>query len=141
LDGTLDHAPVIGDRSLIERMTANLLENAIRHNIQSGTVTIATRRTIDRTQLSIKNSGPVIKPADVQRLLQPFQRLAPARTQHTDGHGLGLAIANAIANAHHATLTVTALPEGGLDVTVAFHAPAVTPNRDASTGAVPSTCF
>jgi len=118
---SLAHALVTGDRSLIERMTANLLENAIRHNTPNGSITVATSRTGDHAQLSIKNSGPVIKPDDVQRLLRPFQRHGAERTQQTDGQGLGLAIVKAVADAHHATLAVTPLPEGGLDVSVTFH--------------------
>ncbi len=101
-------------------MTANLLENAIRHNNSGGTITIATSRTNDHAQLSIRNSGPLIKPDDVHRLLRPFQRAGIERTQQTDGQGLGLAIVKAITDAHHATLTLTAPTEGGLDVTVMF---------------------
>ena len=118
---SLDHAPVIGDRSLIERLTDNLLENAIHHNAPNGTIAIATSHLNDRTRLSIENSGPLIKPDDVQRLLLPFQRLGIERTQYTHGQGLGLAIVKAIADSHHAILTVAALTEGGLDVTVTFH--------------------
>ena len=56
----------------------------------------------------------------MDRLFQPFQRLGSDRTQHTGGHGLGLAIVRAIAGAHSAILTATARPEGGLDIEVSF---------------------
>ncbi len=70
--------------------------------------------------LSVVNSGPVIAPAEVERLLQPFQRLSPDRTSRGDGLGLGLSIVKALAEAHGATLNVRTRPEGGLDVEVSF---------------------
>jgi signal transduction histidine kinase len=53
-------------------------------------------------------------------LIRPFQRLGIARTQRSEGQGLGLAIVKAVADAHRATLAVTARTDGGLDVTVTF---------------------
>ena len=71
--------------------------------------------------LRVSNSGPVIPPAEVDRLFQPFQRLGDERVRRRDGgHGLGLAIVRAIAVAHGAELTARARPEGGLDITVGF---------------------
>ncbi len=90
------------------------------------------------------NTGPVISPTEVSRLLQPFQRLSAARGHYRDGHGLGLSIVAAIANAHGATLNARARTEGGLDIQVSFP-PATaprplrldrqTPDRDASQAA------
>ena len=70
------------------------------------------------------NTGPVIPPAEVDRLFQPFQRLDPRRANYKDGHGLGLSIVRAIATAHDATITAHPLPEGGLSVSVSFPQPA-----------------
>jgi signal transduction histidine kinase len=109
-----------GDRALIERMIANLLDNAIRHNIPNGNVDISTDRANNRPRLAISNSGPIINPPDLQRLFQPFQRLGVARTHTTDGYGLGLTIVKAIADTHGATLTVTARQDGGIDATAEF---------------------
>ena len=66
------------------------------------------------------NSGPVIPANEVQRLFQPFQRLNGTRTQHNNGHGLGLSIVQAIATAHDATITTHAQPDGGLAIEVSF---------------------
>ncbi|MGR6918842.1 sensor histidine kinase [[Actinomadura] parvosata] len=70
--------------------------------------------------LTVTNAGPAIPGDQIQRLLQPFQRLAPDRHGRRDGYGLGLAIVDTVAQAHHATLTTSARPEGGLSITVRF---------------------
>ena len=56
----------------------------------------------------------------IERLFQPFQKRAPDRHSRRDGYGLGLAIVNAVARAHHATLHTSARPDGGLVITVRF---------------------
>jgi len=106
----LGPAPLHGDPDLIERLAANLIDNAVQHNIPAGTIDIATRLEDGRVILSVANTGPVIPPADIDRLFQPFQRAA-GRTGDGDGHGLGLSIVAAIAAAHGAALTTSARPK------------------------------
>ena len=72
--------------------------------------------------LTVANTGPVVPPEELDRLLQPFQRLSADRTSHRDGLGLGLSIVAAIARAHDAALAVRARPEGGLEIDVQFPA-------------------
>jgi signal transduction histidine kinase len=119
-------APAVtaGDPRLIESLIANLIDNAIRHNHPDGYVEVTTQTAGTRATLTITNSGPVIHDNQIERLFQPFQRLAPDRHRRGDGYGLGLAIVNAVALAHHATLTAGARPEGGLAITVGFAHPA-----------------
>jgi signal transduction histidine kinase len=62
----------------------------------------------------------VISPGEVDRLFQPFQRLGRERIGSVGGHGLGLAIVRASADAHGAILVAVARPEGGLDIEVSF---------------------
>ena len=117
-------AVTAGDPRLIESLIANLIDNAIRHNHPDGHVEIITRTSGTQVTLTVTNSGPVIPDDQIQRLFQPFQRLAPDRNGRRDGYGLGLAIVNAVTQAHHATLTAGARPEGGLSITVRFaHTP------------------
>ncbi|WP_445528078.1 sensor histidine kinase [Streptomyces cyslabdanicus] len=118
-------APAVtaGDPRLVESLVANLIDNALRHNHPDGHVEITTQTSGARATLTISNSGPVIPGDQIQRLFHPFQRLAPERGSRRDGYGLGLAIVHAVARAHHATLTTTAPPEGGLAVTVRFAHP------------------
>jgi len=119
---TLAAAPAAGDPSLIESLVANLVDNAVRHNVAGGRVEISTTMTIGRASISVGNTGAVVPPDEVERLFQPFQQLGTERIRHTDGHGLGLAIVHAIASAHGATLAARARPEGGLDIEVSFPA-------------------
>jgi signal transduction histidine kinase len=116
----LDPAPTVGDPRLLERLIANLLDNAIHHNVPDGHVEITTGSGDQRAFLTLANSGPMIPPEEVPRLLQPFQRLYGTRTDHAGGNGLGLAIVDAIAAAHRATLSTQARPGGGLTVEVTF---------------------
>ena len=118
----LTPAVTAGDPRLIESLIANLIDNAIRHNHPDGHVEITTQTSGTQVTLTVTNSGPVIPGNQIQRLLQPFQRLAPDRNGRRDGYGLGLglAIVNAVTQAHHATLTTSARPEGGLSITVRF---------------------
>ncbi|MFC7383172.1 sensor histidine kinase [Sphaerisporangium rhizosphaerae] len=120
LSERLAPAVTAGDPGLIESLVANLVDNAIRHNHAGGYVEVATGTSGTQVALTVANTGPVIPVDQVERLFRPFQRLTPERHGHHDGHGLGLAIVNAVAHAHHATLTTSAPPEGGLSITVRF---------------------
>jgi signal transduction histidine kinase len=133
---TLAPAPAVGDPRLLERLIANLLDNAIRHNIPDGHVEITTGTGHEHAFLAVANSGPTIPPEELPRLLQPFQRLHGTRTNHTSGNGLGLAIVDAIAAAHGATLAVNPQPAGGLLAEVRFPSADVTPNGQAMQPAV-----
>jgi signal transduction histidine kinase len=119
LNVELDPALVEGDPQLLERLVANLLDNAITHNTAGGRVDLATSTAVGAV-LSVGNSGPVIPAHELDRLQRPFQRLRPERTTQGDGHGLGLSIVHAIARAHEATVSIRAQPDGGLDVKVSF---------------------
>ncbi len=122
IDAHLIDACAAGDPRLIECLVANLIDNAVQHNISSGWVEVVTLAENETAVLTVRNSGPVVPETEVNRLFQPFQRLQDGRIRRGDRHGLGLAIVQAIVNAHGARLTTRALPEGGLDVTVAFNA-------------------
>ncbi|MEV3981649.1 HAMP domain-containing sensor histidine kinase [Nonomuraea sp. NPDC049758] len=116
----LTPAVTAGDPGLIGSLVANLVDNAIRHNHPDGHVEVTTQTSGTQVTLTVTNSGPVVPANDLQRLCRPFQKLAPDRHGRGDGHGLGLAIVDAVTRAHHATLTADARPEGGLSVTVRF---------------------
>jgi signal transduction histidine kinase len=109
-----------GDPALLERLAANLVSNAIRHNIVGGRIEVATRTNARRAHLTVANTGPFVPAAVLQRLFQPFQRFNPNPRASSEGVGLGLAIVQAIADAHDATITANARTGGGLGIDVAF---------------------
>jgi signal transduction histidine kinase len=122
LDASFGHAVMRGDPDLAERMAANLIDNAIRYNIPGGSVQVRTETGWDHAVLTIANTGPPIRPDQAGQLFEPFQRLIDDRASHPDGHGLGLSIVRAIADAHHARLEVCPRPSGGLTITAHFPA-------------------
>jgi len=115
---TLDDAPVTGDAVLLERLVANLLDNAERYNIEGGTIMISTTADDATSVLRVVNTGAVVPANMVERLFLPFTRLDD-RTRH-DGFGLGLALVSSIATVHNGTVRATAVPAGGLDITVSL---------------------
>jgi signal transduction histidine kinase len=132
IDSEIEPAPTAGNAALAERLVGNLIDNAVHHNVPGGQVRVTTGTDPDGAFLSVTNDGPVIPPAEVERLFEPFQRLGTDRTAPSDDHhGLGLSIVRAVATAHHATLLTEARPEGGLAVEVRF--PPREPDRDPAT--------
>jgi signal transduction histidine kinase len=118
--GSFEAASTSGDPRLVERLVANLVGNAVRHNVDGGRVAVSTATRNGHATLLVANTGPPIPLGDVDRLFRPFQRLDASRVADPDGLGLGLSIVDAIARAHDATITATAPPDGGLNVEVAF---------------------
>nr|WP_323125719.1 HAMP domain-containing sensor histidine kinase [Microlunatus elymi] len=127
-----DITPAIGSYSLLLQLTANLLHNAVVHNLpERGGVHISTATGPRYVLLRVENTGSQLSPRLVATLTEPFQRGSERiRTDHA-GVGLGLAIANSIVQAHNGILTLTARPEGGLVATVQLPAAApATTGRD-----------
>jgi signal transduction histidine kinase len=121
VDAALDPAFARGDRVLLERMIANLVENAVRHNNPGGWIGIRTIEQRDRAGFEIANTGPSIEAEQIPTLFEPFAR-AKERVNSADGVGLGLSIASAIARAHNATITARPRPGGGLEMSVTIPA-------------------
>jgi signal transduction histidine kinase len=126
VNARLAEAPILGDARLAERLAVNLVTNAIVHNVPGGWIEIATGMSGSSVILSVANTGPVIPPAEVPRLFEPFKRLCADRIGGHNGVGLGLSIAKAIAGAHDGQLSAHALPGGGLEIQARF--PEICPN-------------
>jgi signal transduction histidine kinase len=118
VEAGLQPAILDGDPLLVQQLVTNLIDNAVRHNCPGGNIQVTTETRAAGAVLSVTNSGPVIPPAEVDRLFQPFQRFGPRPARH--GHGLGLSIVRTIATAHGATIRACARPGGGLTVDVTF---------------------
>jgi len=112
----LADADVIGSETLLARMVANLVGNAIRHNQPGGFIDVSTESDASAARLIVENGGPVLHPDQVAQLAQPFRRLGADRTGSAGGVGLGLSIVAAIVAAHRGMLNLQAAPGGGLRV-------------------------
>jgi signal transduction histidine kinase len=121
VDAALEPALARGDRVLLERMIANLVENAVRHNNPGGWIGIRTIRQVDDAVFEIANTGPSVPAEQIPTLFEPFAR-AQQRLDSTDGVGLGLSIASAIARAHNATIVGRPRAGGGLEMSVTIPA-------------------
>jgi signal transduction histidine kinase len=112
----LEPATVDGDAPLLERLAANLLENAVRYNRPGGFVRVSTREGIASAELRVENSGPPVDREAAARLAEPFERLQ--READARGAGLGLSIVSAVSEAHGGSLLIEPRAEGGLVVSV-----------------------
>jgi signal transduction histidine kinase len=112
---TIDVVPglhVRGDAALLQRMLANLLDNALVHG--AGAVRVALR---DGPVLIVADDGPGVPEADREAVLRRFVRLD--RSRATPGTGLGLALVKAAAQAHQGSVELSsAQPDGGLQVQI-----------------------
>jgi len=135
VDSSLEPAPIAGDRRLIARLVSNLVDNALRYNVPGGSARVDVRPGSTDVELVVVNTGPVVPAEEVDRLLQPFQRVAGERVGHGDGLGLGLSIVAAIASGHDAALGVKPGAHGGLEITVRF---ARAPEADADAASAPN---
>jgi signal transduction histidine kinase len=120
----LEPAVVTGDPTLLERLAANVVSNAIRHNNPQGRIEVATWTEARRALLSVANTGSLIPAGELTRLFQPFERLGSQPQADADGIGLGLTIVQSIADAHNATVAAHARAGGGLEIEVRFPEPA-----------------
>ncbi len=93
---TLEPALLAGDRALTERGVANLIDNALRHNVPGGAVWVTVGTESGQAVLTVANTGPDVRPAEVGRLLVPFERggtaPSPRARPPVSGDGLGLGL-------------------------------------------------
>ncbi len=118
---------ILGEQALLVQLVVNLLHNAIVHNIHNGRAHVFLRQEPARSVLlKITNSGTVLTPATMDRMMEPFARttgrIRPSTSVH-GGLGLGLSVAQSIAEAHTCRLEFTPNAQGGLTALVRFPAP------------------
>jgi signal transduction histidine kinase len=115
LDVPDDLPLVLADPGLLERVIANLVDNARRFS-PSGVPVRVTAWADDFAYLRVADSGPGVPDADWDRMFTPFQRLGDQRSE--TGVGLGLAIARGFSEATGGSLVPSSTPGGGLTMTV-----------------------
>ena len=117
----LDLAPaaVHGERRLLERLAANLIENGVRYNAPGGYVAVTTHADASGAVLDVVNSGPVVDPVVASRLTEPFERGGRTGTR---GSGLGLVDRACRGRGAWRPVVFDAAAEGGLAVRVVLPA-------------------
>jgi len=123
----LDPAPARGSPVLLSRVLANLLQNAVRHNVVAGRVVVRTGRRNGAAHVRIENTGPTVPDDLVGTLTEPFVRhRGRAADMSEGGLGLGLAIVASIARAHGARMELEPRIGGGLAASFSLPSPDLT---------------
>ncbi len=122
VDVVTSESPTSGDPVLLEHLVRNLIENGRQHNVaEGGWVRVETKTdAAGHAVLQVSNSGPVVPPYELNRLVEPFHRLDGERNAGSHGVGLGLSIVRSIVRAHDGELELAAPADGGLLVTIAL---------------------
>ena len=106
LEAELAELSVYGRAADLQRLLRNLLDNAIRHSPVGGVIRCEAKRDHAQVVLSVRDDGPGVAQEDRARIFDPFFRSPQTRGTSTDGSGLGLSIARAIARAHGGDLRI-----------------------------------
>jgi two-component system, OmpR family, sensor histidine kinase KdpD len=110
-------APLVStDAGLLERVVANLVDNAVRHSAGSP-VRVLAHLLLETVEVMVVDRGPGIPPEQRERMFEPFQRLGDTST---GGLGLGLAVARGLTDALGGTLSAEDTPGGGLTMVLAL---------------------
>jgi len=109
--------PVKGDMRMLQRMVANLIDNAIKYTPEKGVVDVSVGAGDGhRAVITITDTGMGISDTDLPHIFKRFYRCDPSRT--TAGTGLGLSLGLAVAAAHGGAITVSSKPGKGSTFTV-----------------------
>jgi signal transduction histidine kinase len=123
-----EEAPVVGDPILLRQLALILLDNAIKFTLCNGVVRVAVHSSPTTATLIVSDNGVGIAPDQLPHVFERFYRGDPSRTRNgtrdgtSEGAGLGLSIAQWIANEHGATIRIDSQPGHGTRVTVQFAA-------------------
>ena len=114
------HEIVQGIPRLLFELVYNLCDNAIKYNIENGSVKVSITRLENQVLLSVKDTGIGIPPEHIPRIFERFYRVDKSHSKESGGTGLGLSIVKHAAASHHAKLAIHSKPEQGTEITVAF---------------------
>ncbi|MBN1770841.1 MAG: HAMP domain-containing histidine kinase, partial [Deltaproteobacteria bacterium] len=111
-----------GDRALLRRVLANLLENAAKYSDSDRPIVLRAGGEAERVVLEVSDEGIGIAPEDLERIFMPFFRTDRSRSRATGGIGLGLALARRVVEAHGGTIVAEGTQGGGTTFRVALPA-------------------
>ena len=109
-----------GNRELLERMTANILDNAIRYSNPGDHIEIELEKDKNMAKLQIRDTGIGIPEESLPLIFDRFYVVDPSRSKETGGAGLGLSIVKWIAEYHNAEITVDSKVDEGTNFIVSF---------------------
>ena len=113
-------AVVTGDRTLLEEMTVNLIDNAIKYNKPQGSVRVTVGTDDGHPYLTVKDTGMGIPPEHHHRVFERFYRVDSSRSKETGGTGLGLSIVKNGAQLHGAAVDLESAVDKGTRITIRF---------------------
>lgn len=123
-------AMAMAEPVLLERLVMNLLQNAIRHNVDGGWADVRTEVRNGTALLIVANTGPVVPGYDIDGLFEPFRRGTDRVGGAEQGFGLGLSIVRAVAHAHSGEVHAQPREGGGLVVRVSLPTGGSNPRED-----------
>jgi two-component system, OmpR family, sensor kinase len=109
-------AAVNGNRDLLRSAVENVLRNAVRYSPEDAAVEVSIAREKSGIAISIADRGPGVPEGDVERIFEPFYRVAESRDRDSGGEGIGLAITAQVMKAHGGSATAANRQGGGLEV-------------------------
>ncbi|HEX6447623.1 MAG TPA: DUF4118 domain-containing protein [Streptosporangiales bacterium] len=118
VDVAPDVPEVCTDAGLLERVLANVIENAVRHSPPGTPVLVAASAYAKRVEIRVVDRGQGLPPDQLDRIFEPFQRLGDVPAGN--GVGLGLAVARGFAEAVGGQLTAEETPGGGLTLVLSL---------------------
>ncbi len=101
-----------GDEDRLRRLTAILLDNAVKYSDEGGTITLRLQTAQDKAVLTVHNTGAQIPAGQLSHIFERFYRVDSSRTRAQGGYGLGLSIAQSIVEAHHGKIGVQSGSQG-----------------------------
>lgn len=107
---------ILGQPELLQRAIENVIRNAVRHTGEGTAVEVASKAEGGWLRVRVSDRGSGVPEAELEAIFQPFRRGSQAR--QGDGHGLGLAIARRVVEAHGGRVSAANRPGGGLVVTL-----------------------
>ena len=114
------HCWIVGDRQRLQRVVANLVDNALKYTPPGGRVRAALQHHGKQVRLTVEDTGVGIAHEELQHVFQRFYRGDHSRSQR--GFGLGLSLARSFVRAHGGEITVSSTPGGGSTFTVELQA-------------------
>lgn len=121
LEGPAGPCSIQGDRAMLGRVLDNLLDNALRYTPPGGAIEVGWALEAGEVRFWVQDSGPGLPPVPPSQLFEPLYRGDAARSSHTGGAGLGLAIAKRLVEAHGGRIGATG--EHGARFTVTLPLP------------------